>query len=81
MEAAADWVRCSFHHRHHVALLLRSPAPIPGVYGYTDYYCWFSETGALAISLQVTLYYLPLWAFFIANTVLFALTYRKLKEL
>jgi hypothetical protein len=52
------------------------------VYGYSDYYCWFVESDAVApVVSSVVLYYLPLWAFFIANTVMFARTYKKLKEL
>lgn len=33
------------------------------------------------IATSVVMYYMPLWAFFIANTVMFAKTYKKLKEL
>lgn len=51
------------------------------VYGYGQYYCWFLPTGVLPISMSMVFYYLPLWAFFIANTVMFTLTYRRLKEL
>lgn len=51
------------------------------VYGYGQYYCWFQSTGVLPVTMSMVFYYLPLWAFFIANTVMFTLTYKRLKEL